>query len=72
MGSFKALGEMKSFRKSWTKAYSQCDFYHVGDFTVNNICARKHFRKFFFKGKLIVHSFNNQLKMSGTEFSKGD
>ena len=71
MGSFKALGEMKSFRKSWTKAYSQCDFYHVGDFTVNYMCSQT-LSLNFFKGKLIVHSFNNQLKMSGTEFSKGD
>ena len=71
MGSFKALGEMKSFRKSWTKAYSQCDFYHVGDFTVNNMCSQT-LSQIFFKDKLIVHSFNNQLKMSGTEFSKGD
>ena len=71
MGSFKALGEMKSFRKSWTKAYSQCDFYHVGDFTVNNMCSQT-LSQIFFKGKLIVHSFNNQLKMSGAEFSKGD
>ena len=71
MGSFKALGEMKSFRKSRTKAYSQCDFYHVGDFTVNNMCSQT-LSLIFFKAKLIVHSFNNQLKMSGTEFSKGD
>ena len=71
MGSFKALGEMKSFRKSWTKAYSQCDFYHVGDFTANNMCSQT-LSQIFFKDKLIVHSFNNQLKMSGTEFSKGD
>ena len=72
MGSFKALGEMKSFRKSWTKAYSQCDFYHVGDFTVNNMMCSQTLSQIFFKDKLIVHSFNNQLKMSGTEFSKGD